>query len=75
MQLDSTIHLSDIVLFGGGMLAFVRVWLAMRDDVRDHTTQIGLLKKTTDKHGDILESHGEVLNRMGWKRIADREGA
>lgn len=62
---DGTIHLSDVVLFGSGILAFVRVWLAMRDQVRDHGGKIQTLEKTVEKHDETLGVHDVALARLG----------
>lgn len=68
LSFDGTIHLSDVLLFGGGILAFGRVWLKIRDDVKDNSKDILQIGKTVDRHELTLEAHGEALHRMGWKR-------
>lgn len=39
--MDWTISFSDVVLFGGGILTFLKIFLSMRDMIRDLTTVVG----------------------------------
>lgn len=75
IQLDSTIHLGDLILFGSGIIAFFKIWMAMRDDVRDHGKDIKTLKETAADHGKMLSDHDKILaehnmifSRIGWPK-------
>lgn len=75
-QFDTSVHLSDLVLFGGGILAFLRVWLSMRDTLRDHTRDIARidstvkdLDQTLDEQGRLIQQHESMLGRLGFNRF------
>lgn len=41
LTIDWTIHLSDLIVFGGGIIAFVTIFLRLRDAMRDLTKAVG----------------------------------
>ena len=61
---DQTINLGDVLIFGGGILAVYRAWLAMRRDVKTMKRQIG-------DHDDRLDEHESVLVKSGWWKHRD----
>lgn len=67
---DTTIHASDLVLFGGGILAFLRIWLTMRDSVRDNSRDILRIDVVVKEHGAVIQKHESMLARLGFNRFA-----
>ena len=70
MNIDTTIHLSDIFLVGGGIAAFLKAFLWQRDINRD---VIRILKGEDGKNGLVSQvqavrhdmyEHGGVLSRV-----------
>lgn len=73
MHFDTTIHLSDLIIAGGVIGAFLKVWLAMRDNVFTNARDIVDLKIVTKTHEQEIRDHDEALVRMGWsKRMRNR---
>jgi hypothetical protein len=72
-QFDSTIHISDLILFGGGIIAFFKVWMALRDTVRDNSRDISRIDKTVTEHGYKLEHHDQALARLGFTKLPHRD--
>lgn len=76
---DATIHLSDLIVFGGGMVAFFKVFLSMRDILRKHTTVLygdkevgapGIIKDVLDLR-ETVNTHNDALIEASW---LDRRG-
>lgn len=66
MTFDSTVHLSDMVVVGGGIIAFLKVYLADRDVKRqmagvldNHEKRIVVVEDRTENHHTWL-----IRNRM-----------
>ena len=79
-EIDSTIHLSDLVVFGGGLIAFVSIFIRMRDAMRDLTRAVGSPgPPPTGLIGDLhhvkreQRTHRDWLVRGGLDQDAPRE--
>lgn len=55
MNIDTTIHLSDVVMVGGGIVAFLRAFLWQRDINRD---VVRLLKGESGNNGLVSDVKG-----------------
>lgn len=51
---DYTIHVSDVVVFVVGLIAFFKVFLTVRDSLRDMTRQIGSKDPPDGLLGDVM---------------------
>ena len=71
MTFDWTINLSDVFLVGGGILAFLKVFLSMRDAHVELTRVVGREDPPTGLVGDVKhirieqQEHREWLIRAG----------
>ena len=71
MTFDWTVSISDVAIFGGGACAFVRVWLTVRDALRDLAHAVGSADPPTGLIGDVTQmkieqqAHREWLIRAG----------
>lgn len=77
-QFDTTIHLSDVILFLGGLVAFLKMFISQRDILRDLVKAIGQtyppagILGTLGEHDTELAAHREWLVREG---LDQRRGA
>lgn len=68
---DTTIHLSDLIIFGGGIIAFLKVFLSVRDGLRDIARTVGSDDPPSGLVGRMqgaehrLSEHHEWLIRVG----------
>lgn len=62
---DTQIHLSDLLLFGGALVAFVKMFVSNRDILRDLVKAMGTLTKDVDRIEDRQQQHHEWLIRDG----------
>lgn len=67
LQIDSTIHLSDLIIFGGGLITIVRLFLSQRDINRDVLRLLrgergdnGLVADVKQLRGDMYENDGII---------------
>ena len=51
---DWTIHVSDVVVFVAGLIAFVRVFMTIRDTMRDVSLKIGTKAPPDGLLGDVV---------------------
>ena len=54
MNFDWSISLSDLALVGGGIFAFFKVYLGMRDTLRDLTAALKGVRGQVDDHEDRI---------------------
>jgi len=47
---DFTIHLSDLVIVGGLVVAFFKIFLGLRDAIRDLTSAMKTMRVEVDDH-------------------------
>lgn len=66
LNFDTTIHLSDLVMWGGGLLAFFKVFLSVRDAMRDLTRAVGTASPPSGLRGEMQEVKGEVRQHHTW---------
>lgn len=60
ITIDKTIHLSDIVMFGGGILAFLKVYYNMQKSIDKHEDRI------TTNEGEIERIDGRQAQHHDW---------
>lgn len=76
MTVDWTIHASDVGLLGSGLVAFVVMFLKIRDVLRDVIRSVGTADPPTGLIGDVKhlakeqQLHREWLIRWGLDRHA-----
>lgn len=83
MNIDWTIHVSDVALFLGMLLAFLKMFVSTRDTMRDLVKAVGQAEPPSGLVGDVREvtkqvnDHHEWLIRYGLDRrtVADRRQA
>jgi hypothetical protein len=63
---DATIHLSDILIFGGGLLAFVKMFISFRDIVILLKREIGTKEPREGIKGDIVELQETAHQHDRW---------
>lgn len=63
---DFTISVSDLVLFGGGVFAFLKVLLLVRDGLRDLARSVGTTNPPSGLLGDMLEVKGDIRQQREW---------
>jgi hypothetical protein len=75
MTFDPTINISDLILFAGGILAFVRVWLTVRDGMRALTEAVGEKgPPPTGLMGDVHHLRRETRTHRDWLIRAGLDG-
>ena len=71
---DPTISLSDLIIFGGGVIAFARTYIVMRDALRDLKSAVGTIDLPRGLAGEVHQlnrttsQHHEWLVRAGLDR-------
>lgn len=60
MHFNPTISLDTILLVGGGIIAFAKIFLSIRDLLRDHSADIKMMK------GDIFHLKQESGSHRDW---------
>lgn len=73
IKFDGTVNLGQILTIGGGIVAFLKMWLGMRDILRDNTRDILGLKEESRNHGDRIEEHENWLVGAGLDRRSNEE--
>jgi hypothetical protein len=74
VNFDWTVSISDVVLFGGGIIAFLKIGLAVRDTMRDVVRAVGSEDPPSGLLGDVYhikteqQQHREWLIRGGFDR-------
>jgi len=63
---DNTIHLSDLLIFGGGVLAFFKVFLSLRDEMRDLRKAVGGVDPPEGLVGDVHHLKRESRQHREW---------
>lgn len=58
---DSQIHFSDLLVFGGGTYAFLKVFLGARDNQRDTTFTLKAVNRLLELHGLKLDAQDKTL--------------
>lgn len=66
MTFDWTISVSDVLLFGGGVFAFVRVFMTVRDSLRDLSTAVGHAEPPSGLIGDVRAIQAEQQQQREW---------
>lgn len=66
MTFDYSIHLSDLLLVGGGILAFLKVFLSLRDLIRDLDRRVGTEVPRSGLTGDVRALQGESKQHREW---------
>jgi hypothetical protein len=65
-SLDWTLHVSDVVMFLGGLIAFLRIFMTTRDSLRDMTKAIGTYEPPMGLVGDVREVRAQVYKHHEW---------
>ncbi len=60
---DTSIHLSDLLIIGGGLIGLIKVGWAMRDGLRDVVTAVGGLRNQVDRIEGRQDEHHEARQR------------
>jgi len=69
--IDWTVSVSDILILGGGLVAFVKMFLSLRDSLRDISRAIGQKEPPDGLIGDVQglkresRQHRDRLIEMG----------
>ena len=66
MNFDWTISFSDVVLVGGGIVAFLKVMLWQRDQTRDIVRVLGAEHPPTGIMGDVFHLKRETRRHRDW---------
>lgn len=67
MNFDWTIHASDLIVFSGGIIAFVTTFLRVRDALRDLTKAVGTPgPPPTGLMGDVHHIKSEQREHRDW---------
>lgn len=67
MEVDATIHLSDLIMFGGGIIAFISTFMRVRDALRDLTKAVGTPgPPPTGLMGDVHHIKREQRQHRDW---------
>lgn len=74
MTIDYTIRVSDVVVLGGGVAAFLKVWVGSRDIQRDLTRLVNDHEARITKLRGDTDDHHEWLVRNGLDRRAHQRG-
>jgi hypothetical protein len=64
-SIDTQVHLSDLIVGVGGIIAFLKVFLSDRDLKRDLVSAVGDLKKDVGQLQTGQNAHHEWLIRAG----------
>lgn len=70
---DTQIHLSDLLLFGGVLVAFVKMFVSNRDILRDLVKAMTTLTSDVNRIDERQEQHHEWLIRDGLDRRTSTE--
>lgn len=65
---DLTIHLSDLLLIGGGIFAFVKVFYKVSRTLENHSREIVELRTDVDTVSEQVDQHHEWIVRSGIDR-------
>lgn len=78
MTIDYSIHLSDVAMFVGGVIAFAKIFVTDRDlkrelvrKVNQNTDDIAVIGELQDEHQDYLTAKGFVRSNYGRRRGDD----
>jgi hypothetical protein len=66
MQIDWTVNVSDVVIVGGGLFAFIKVFLALRDSMRDVANAVGKKDPPSGLLGDVYHLSEEQRQHREW---------
>lgn len=80
MNFDTTINLSDLLVIGGGVIAFLKIWLKVRDVLRDVQLVLGSIgPPPSGLVGEVhamrreLGTHREWMIRAGIDQVGPRD--
>lgn len=65
-QFDTTIHLSDVIVMGGGIVAFITTFLSIRDAIRDLKNAVGTKDPPVGLLGDVEDLKEESRQHRDW---------
>lgn len=66
IHFDPTIKLGDVLLIGGGIIAFVKMFFVMRDAIRDLTKAVGSKEPRDGLLGDMVAIKEEQEQHNAW---------
>ncbi len=66
LQFDTTVHLSDVVMVGGGLVAFVTMFVQLRDAIRDLKNAVGTKDPAMGLLGDMEDVKTEQRMIRDW---------
>lgn len=73
VSFDWTINLGQLLTIGGGIMAFIKVFVDTNNILRDHSREITELKESSENHEHAIRAHDRWLVRAGLdRREADR---
>ena len=64
--IDWSIQFSDLLLFGGGVWAFLKIFIGMRDSLRDITRLLGTSNPPEGVLGDVFNLKRESQRHRTW---------
>lgn len=73
IKFDGTVNLGQILTIGGGIVAFLKMWLGMRDILRDNTRDILGLKEVSRNVCDQVDEHERWLVSAGLDQRSGEE--
>lgn len=65
-QWDWTVHVSDLLVFGGGLWAFFKVFLTVRDALKELTAAVGQKMPPTGLVGEVEHIKLEQQDHRDW---------
>lgn len=66
VDVDAQVHLSDIVLFGSGIYAYVKMLIIARDIIRDMRRDIGTKNPREGLLGDVEGLKDHAADHRDW---------
>jgi len=66
MNIDWTLSISDLLLVGGGIIAFIKMSMSFRDAIRDLTKAVGSKNPPEGLLGDMEHTKAAVSRHNDW---------
>lgn len=66
LQWDFTVHVSDMLVFGGGLWAFFKIFLTVRDALKELTAAVGQKLPPSGLMGEVEHIKLEQSDHRDW---------
>jgi hypothetical protein len=66
VSFDWTVHVSDVMLFGAGIWAFITMFVSLRDAIRDLSVNVGKKHPREGLLGDVEHMKEEIQEHRDW---------